>query len=197
MNPSTTPLINIGGPSGIGKTSVLRALLKQFPDAERLVTTTSRPPRPHERDGIDYYFIAEAEFKNRLAANAFLEHYFFPERGVYYGVERQVLETMLARNVLIFSAIEIHGWRVLKATYPDALGIYLLPANENQVREQYLQRDPKMDPAMLAERLRASAAELEEGKPEYTIHVVNHPGKLPETVHTIAAIIAKTYPLYV
>ena len=182
--------------SGVGKTSVLRALLERI-ERPTLVTTTSRQKRSNERDGVDYFFVTEKEFKERIAAGRLLEYYYFPQRQAYYGVEWQRLKDLLAQQVLILSAIEVHGWRALRATYPEALGIYLLPENEDQIRQQYLARDPRMSPEALAERLAASAAELAEGKPEYVIHVVNAPNRLEKTIDEVYATIAKIFPQFV
>ncbi len=82
----------ISSPSGGGKDSVINALLKVFPTSARLVTTTSRPPRPRQKNGVDYFFISPEEFKKRLDEDGFVEHNEYV--GNFYGIEKQNLKML-------------------------------------------------------------------------------------------------------
>src|SRR2546430_14795331 len=79
-------LIILSGPSGVGKSTVLRRLVGRFPDRLRLsISATTRPPRPGETDGVDYYFLAPDEFARRRQAGEFLESCEVFGRGHWYG----------------------------------------------------------------------------------------------------------------
>ena len=87
QSPATTPLlIVISAPSGGGKTTLCQQLLARHPEMTRAVTCTTRPPRPGEIDGHDYYFIDTLEFSRRVEAGAFLEHAIVHEQS--YGTPK-------------------------------------------------------------------------------------------------------------
>ena len=83
----------ITGPSGVGKGTLIRSLAQQVPELEVSVSATTRPPRPGEVDGVDYHFLSEAEFDERLAAGDFVEHASYS--GHRYGTLRSELECRL------------------------------------------------------------------------------------------------------
>lgn len=117
-------LIVLSGPSGAGKTTVCRAV------AERLglalsVSATTRPPRPGETDGVDYYFISREEFDRRAAAGRFIEH--AEVFGHRYGTPVEELERARAAGRRLLLEIDVQGGIQIKKKYPEALAILLLP----------------------------------------------------------------------
>ena len=82
-------LVIISSPSGGGKDSIISALLKIIPNSTRLITTTSREPRPGNQNGIDYYFVSQAEFKNKIQNEEMVEYNNYA--GNYYGIEKKNL----------------------------------------------------------------------------------------------------------
>lgn len=105
--PSSIVLV-ICGPAGSGKTTLCDRLLKEFPDQiKRLVTTTSRPPRPGEQDGIDYHFLSAEAFRNMIREGAFIEWAKVHER--FYGSQKQHMEELLRTGSDILLNIDIQG----------------------------------------------------------------------------------------
>ncbi|MBI5222448.1 MAG: guanylate kinase [Candidatus Magasanikbacteria bacterium] len=178
-------LVIISSPSGGGKDAVINALLKIFPNSARLVTTTSRPPRPGNKEGADYFFIGKEEFEKKIKAGEFLEYNNYSEN--YYGIEKARLEEALGRYSQVFTQIEVHGKHNLDKNGVDHLAIYLLPENLDVLRER-IRRRGGLNEAQIEERLAIAQREMEESA-DYDYRVVNAQGKLDETVRKVANII--------
>ena len=95
----------ITGPSGVGKGTLIRGLLERIPGLELSVSATTRRPRPGERDGVDYHFLSDAGFDERLAGGDFLEHATYS--GNRYGTLRSELERRLREGQPLVLEIEI------------------------------------------------------------------------------------------
>src|SRR3954447_20409287 len=102
----------ITGPSGVGKGTLIRSLIQQVPELEVSVSATTRPPRPGEVDGVDYHFLSEAEFEERLAAGDFVEHASYS--GHRYGTLRSELDSRVKAGTPVVLEIEIQGSRQLR-----------------------------------------------------------------------------------
>ncbi len=118
-------LFCIVAPSGAGKTTLVRALLNKIPGIQVSVSTTTRPMRPADIEGVDYYFVSEAEFRRQIEAQAFLEY--AEVYGNYYGTSRRWVEDHLAEGVDVILEIDWQGARNIKALFPEAQGIFILP----------------------------------------------------------------------
>ncbi|OGH72191.1 MAG: guanylate kinase [Candidatus Magasanikbacteria bacterium RIFCSPHIGHO2_02_FULL_44_13] len=175
-------LIIISSPSGGGKDAVINALLKIFPNSARLVTTTSRPPRPGNKEGVDYFFISKNEFEEKIKRGAFVEHNIYSEN--YYGIEKSRLAESLERNEIVFTQIEVNGKHNLDKNKIKHLSIYLLPESLN-VLQARIERRGGLDDTQIAERLSIAKKEMSESI-DYDYRVVNVQGKLEETVSKIA-----------
>ncbi|MBI4426876.1 MAG: guanylate kinase [Candidatus Magasanikbacteria bacterium] len=180
-------LIIISSPSGGGKDAVINALLKIFPNSARLVTTTSRPPRPGNKEGVDYFFISQNEFKEKIKRDAFLEHNIYSEN--YYGIEKARLDETLKKYNLVFTQIEVNGKHNLDKMGIKHLSIYLLPESLDILRAR-IERRGGLNGAQIDERLVVAKRELEESA-DYDYRVVNIQGKLDETVQKVANFIAQ------
>src|SRR5258708_30381583 len=102
-------VIVITGPSGVGKGTLIRSLLERHPDLELSVSATTRPPRPGERDGVDYHFLSPAEFERRVAAGQFLEH---PRHARHrYGTPRPELERRPAPRPAVVPPLQVQPAR--------------------------------------------------------------------------------------
>src|SRR5438309_11445048 len=106
----------ITGPSGVGKGTLIRGLRERLPSLELSVSATTRSPRPGERDGVDYHFLTDAEFDDRLAQGDFLEHATYS--GNRYGTLRSGLEQRLAAGVPVVLEIEVQGARQVRTAIP-------------------------------------------------------------------------------
>jgi len=178
-------LVIISSPSGNGKDTVINALLKIIPNSVRLVTTTSRPPRPGNVEGVDYYFISKDEFENKIKNNEFLEYNFYA--GNYYGTEKSRLEDLLNTNSVVFSAIEVNGKRNLDKVGVKNLSIFLLPDSLEILKDRIRKRGGVSE-ELIKERMKIAEKEIS-AAPEYDYQVVNKNGKIEETIDKLAKII--------
>ena len=125
----TTIVLIICGPAGSGKTTLCNRLLQEFPDQiRRLVTTTSRPPRPGEQEGIDYHFLSRDSFAEKIHQGAFIE--WAEVHGRYYGSQQQHMEELLRGGSDILLNIDIQG---ADAFYRESLRNPLLQGRLHRV----------------------------------------------------------------
>lgn len=125
-------LIVISGPSGAGKTSICKALLRDLPSAVWSVSVTTRPPRPGEVSGESYEFIAAQEFARREAASELLESAAYV--GHRYGTPRKPVEEALSRGMNVVLEIDVQGGKQIAAKMPDSIRIFVLPPNLESLR---------------------------------------------------------------
>lgn len=178
-------LIIISSPTGGGKDSVIRELLKIFPRSTRLVTTTSRPPRPGNIEGVDYHFVSKDQFAEQINNNAFLEYNIYA--GNYYGTEKAKLDNLLKQHDLVFTQIEVNGKHNLDKQGVSNISIFLLPENLTILKKR-VQRRGGLTPEIIEERLKTAENEIDASL-DYDYRIVNKDGKMMETVDEIAEII--------
>jgi len=178
-------LVIISSPSGGGKNAVVNELLKIVPFSARLITTTTRPMRPGEKDGVDYYFIEKSEFEEKIKRGDFLEYNIYADN--YYGAEKEILEQFLSKYQIVFSLTEVNGKRNLDKAGVKNLSIFLMPENMEVLRERIKERGGT-SARSIEERLETAEIELNEAK-NYDFIVENKEGKISETVEKIAKII--------
>ncbi len=178
-------LIIISSPTGGGKDAIIARLLKIFPKAARLVTTTSRQPRPSDQEGVTYHFISPAEFETKIKADYFLEYNNMV--GNYYGTPKKYLQKLLAENDLVFANLDVNGKQSLDKLGIKHLSIFLLPESLEVLKQRVMKRGG-MTNEMIEARLRLGAEEIEKSK-DYDYRVTNYEGKLQETAEKIAEII--------
>jgi guanylate kinase len=176
-------LLVLSSPSGAGKTSIARRLLETRPDLAYSVSATTRPRRPGETDGRDYYFLAADEFDRRVLAGAFLEHAEYG--GNRYGTLRREVEGIFRRGKHALLDIEIAGARQLRATFADAVHVFVLPPSGDELVRRLEGRNTE-DPAAVRRRLDHAAEELV-AVGEYGYAVVND--DLDRAVARISAIV--------
>ena len=180
-------LVVISSPSGGGKDSVINALLKKFPHSARFVTTTSRPPRPGQKDGVDYNFISAAEFRKKIERGEFIEYNFYADN--YYGTEKTVLKETLKNHPLVLTQIEVNGKHNLDKASLKHLSIFLLPESLNELAAR-IRRRGGVSEELIKERLEIAKKEIR-GSADYDYKIVNEQGKLAETIDKIGGIIEK------
>lgn len=155
----TGRLIVLAAPSGVGKTTIARALLTRRPDLAFSVSATTRPPRDHEQDGRDYFFLSREEFERRRAAREFVE--WAQYAGNLYGTLQSEVNRIwqLGRNVLL--DIEVQGAEQVRRRYPppQSLAIFLLPPSAGVLLNRLESRGTEARTGLL-QRLEIAAAEL-------------------------------------
>ncbi len=176
-------LIIVSGPSGAGKTSVCSPLLERVPGIRVSVSTTTRRPRAGEREGVDYRFVDDAEFDRMVAAGEFAE--WATVHGHRYGTARRPLEEGLEAGEDLLLDIDVQGARQIKAIYPGAVSIFLIPPSRNSL-EQRLRSRGTDDEQTVRRRLEGACREIESA-PGYDYLVVND--DLARTVETVIAIV--------
>ncbi len=177
-------MVVIAGPTGVGETTVTKAVIATLSRGERLITTTSRPMRPGEKQGREYYFLSKQEFQRRIRKGFFLEYIFMPSRGVYYGTERLKIEQALKQGKIVIANLEFRGLRVMQKEYPNTLSLFLKPENLQQIIARKLRQHPNITKKELALRYNEARNELAESK-HYDAVVVNREGQLRDTVKKI------------
>jgi guanylate kinase len=148
------------------------------------VSATTRAPRPGERDGVDYHFLAGEEFERRVRAGEFVEHADYA--GSRYGTLRGELEKRLLTGAGVVLEIEVQGARQVRTAVPDAVLVFIAPPSPQALRERLLARGTD-DPREVERRLRVAEEELR-ARQEFGHVVVND--RLEDALGQLAAIVA-------
>jgi guanylate kinase len=138
-----------------------------MPQLQLSVSATTRAPRPGEQHGVDYWFLSDADFDERVAAGDFVEHATYSGRR--YGTLRSELERRTSAGVPVVLEIELQGARQVRETLPDAVQIFIEPPSLDALRARLTGRGTD-DPEQIASRLRTAESELA-AKDEFA-HVV-------------------------
>lgn len=167
--PPRGTLFIVSAPSGAGKTSLVRALLSRVPGLELSVSSTTRPPRHGESDGVDYHFLDEAQFVERVEAGRFLEYARVFDN--LYGTSRDAVETRLDAGADVILEIDWQGAQQVRQALPEAVSVFILPPSRAELRRRLSERG--QDPATVIERRLAEAVEEISHYAEYDYLVVN------------------------
>jgi guanylate kinase len=162
-------LIVLTGPSGVGKGTLLRSLLKRHPELYLSISVTTRAPRKGEIHGRDYYFVSRSEFEQMVAANQLLEWAEFA--GNCYGTPRQPVEEQISQGHWVVLEIELQGARQIFQTFPDAMRIFILPPSMFELEQRLRLRAQDSEEAIVR-RLERAQTEVDAAN-EFDIRVVN------------------------
>ena len=161
-------LFVISGASGVGKTSVLKQVMKVRDDLQFSVSATSRPPRPGEVDGVNYYFISRDEFQAMIDRNEFVEYDYHMEN--YYGtLKSEVLKKTENGNMIL--DVEPNGALAIREIYPDATLIFVAPPSVDTLEQRIRGRGDTGDDQIKV-RLERAAWECAQGE-KYDYIVIN------------------------
>jgi guanylate kinase len=176
----------LSGPSAIGKDSILDELKRRGHNFHRVITCTTRDPRPNERDGIDYHFVTDAQFGELLASGGLLEH--AEVYGQLYGVPKQQVVDALDRGIDAYVRTDVQGAATIKRLMPDAVLVFVAPGSMNDIEERIRARNAD-DEDKIRRRLATAQSEMERmGEFEHVI--VNASGRLNEAVSRLEEILA-------
>ncbi|MCK9992265.1 MAG: guanylate kinase [Alphaproteobacteria bacterium] len=163
-------MLVLSSPSGAGKTTLSRSLLASEPDLAMSVSATTRPMRPGEVEGRDYFFISEAEFIARRDRHEFLEH--AQVFGNYYGTPANMVEQALNNSRDVLFDIDWQGTQQLKArAREDLVSVFILPPSRSELHERLTGR--AQDSAEIVAARMAKASDEMSHWPEYDYLVVN------------------------
>ena len=150
--------VAICAPSGVGKTTVARALVEQSPDLAFSVSATTRSARPGERPGVDYHFVARSEFESMIEQGLLLE--WAEVHGELYGTPEANLEAAERDGEQLILDIDVQGAAQMVAARPDTVTIFLLPPSFGVLMERLRGRGSE-DASRLRRRMETARSELE------------------------------------
>lgn len=162
-------LFVVSAPSGAGKTSLLKALIPSDPRLRLSVSHTTRVPRPGEQDGVHYHFVDRPWFERMVADGAFLEHAQVFDN--LYGTAEATVRDLLARGHDAVLEIDWQGARQVRARFPEAVGIFIVPPSVAALRDRLGGRGQD-SPEVIERRMRDARSELSHYG-EYDYLVVN------------------------
>jgi guanylate kinase len=182
-------MLVISGPSGVGKDSVLRELKKsQFP-VYHVITANTRAPRPDEKEGVDYFFVSRAAFEKMITANELIEYSHV--YGDYKGVPKDQIRKAIDSGKDVVLRLDVQGAEKIKKLYPEAITIFLTPANEKEWLERLGSRRAN-DEKDLDQRIAKIKEELVKAK-DFDYVVINAHNQLSRTIKIIEAIITSEH----
>jgi guanylate kinase len=162
-------LIVFTGPSGVGKGTVLKALLARHPELHVSISATTRSPRSGEVDQVHYYFLTRSQFEAMVAQGEFLEWAEFA--GNLYGTPRQPLLDRMAKGERVLLEIELEGARQVRKTAPDALQIFMQPPSIEELEARIRKRGQETEEA-IARRLARAKVEMDSAH-EFDVQIMN------------------------
>ena len=172
MSQSTGTLIIFSGPSGAGKTSVLREVYRRLPgQLNPSISATTRPPRPGETDGVDYHFLSDAEFSARRKAGDFVECFEVFGRGYWYGTLKSEVVPQLTAGKNVVLEIDVDGAMEVLKQFPDAVTIFVEPTSMEDLETRLRNRKTETEEA-LQRRLQVARHEMEFAN-QYRHRIVN------------------------
>jgi guanylate kinase len=147
----------ISAPSGAGKTSLVHALLKEEKNIQVSISHTTRAIRATEKEGVNYHFVAEPEFKKMITQNKFLEH--AEVFGHFYGTSSVFVKETLASGTDIILEIDWQGARAIRTQFSDAESIFILPPSLEELANRLKTRHLD-DPDIIESRLKQAKKEI-------------------------------------
>lgn len=178
--------ILISGPSGTGKTSVIKALCENDTTLAFSISATTRPPRSDEINGVDYHFLDQTEFEDLIRCSGFLE--WVKYGGHYYGTLKSTMESTIESGKDLILEIDVHGAKKIKELGIRYTSIFLLPPSLESLEKRLRNRKTESD-SELEQRLLTAKSEFGCVK-EYNYCIVNPDHNVEEAVTQIRHIIS-------
>lgn len=160
MSSDSGKLVVFSAPSGSGKTTLVHHLLQQGLPIGFSISATSRPPRGKEKDGVDYFFMSENSFREKIAENAFLEYEEVYE-GTFYGTLRSEVDRLWKTGKTVLFDIDVVGGLIVKRQYPDqCLALFIQPPSLSELEKRLRGRGTDNE-KKIKERLTKATKELD------------------------------------
>lgn len=184
-------LFVFSGPSGVGKGTIMRDFIAAHPEENFIsVSATTRKPRPEEKNGVHYFFMSESEFIKLAESGGMLEYANFS--GNYYGTPKGPVFQMLSEGKNVFLEIEVQGAAKIKSICPQAILIFVMPPDMNELRRRLVDRNTE-DPETIELRLGNAKREIEQAK-NYDYVIVNN--TIEDAVEKLTAIVTSSKHTY-
>jgi guanylate kinase len=177
-------IVIISGPSGVGKTTICKEVVKRLDNVCLSISVTTRPRAEAEVDGQDYWFLSQQQFRNRINEGSLLEY--AKVFGHLYGTPKDKVEQALAAGKTVILEIDVKGALQVKSVYPDAMMVFIFPPTEKELAQRMKDRGREGAQA-LEERLEGAGAEFVAAR-EYYEHMVAN-DDLEEAVKEMIQII--------
>ena len=159
MDTKYNKLILITAPSGAGKTSIVQQLMKKFPQLAFSVSATTRKPRGNEKDGVDYYFISELEFREKIHHKEFLEWEMVYE-GKYYGTLKSEIERLWSQKKVPVLDIDVQGAIHVQQQYPiNTISVFIQAPSLKELKNRLQGRGSETEESLQA-RVSKSSFEM-------------------------------------
>lgn len=150
-------LLVVSGPSGVGKGTVCAEFIKSHPACALSVSATTRKPREGETDGVNYYFLTEEDFKQKIANDGFLEHAVFC--GNYYGTPKAQVMEMIENGIDVILEIEVQGAMQVRSHYPEGVFVFVIPPSLEELENRLRGRNTESD-EVISQRLTRAKEEF-------------------------------------
>lgn len=181
-------LVVVSGPSGAGKTTVMRRVFERAPvPLVASVSATTRPPRPGEEDGVDYHFLSEEEFDRRRRQGRFIESFQVFEHDTWYGTLASEVTPSLEQGKWVVLEVDVQGARAVVERYPDAITIFIRPSSLGELERRLRMRRTEDEEAIRRRLARAKQELAQAGR--YRYQVVND--DVDEAVAEICGILSR------
>jgi len=162
-------VIIVSSPSGGGKTTIVKNLLRELEGVRRSVSYTTRKPRVDEKDTSDYTFISEKEFRKKIDGGELVE--WEKNFGNYYGTPMSQIEKAASEGYDIILSIDVKGARQVKKAIPESVSVFILPPSTGELAKRLKRRNTEKEKE-LEERLSESGKEMAAAK-EYDYQIIN------------------------
>ena len=170
INKKTSKIVVVSGPSGVGKSTICKEIIKQLDNVYLSVSMTTRPKSETEVDGRDYWFTSEEEFQQRIDKGLLLEH--ASVFGHFYGTPKDKVTEALEEGKTVILEIDVQGGIQARAVFPDAVMIFILPPTAKTLAERLSHRGREVA-EVAEERLNGASAEIAAAWQHYKHMVIN------------------------
>ncbi len=176
-------LIILSGPSGVGKSAIAASVLGLITDLRFSVSHTTRAPRGRERSGVEYHFVSREAFEDLVRRGEFLE--WAEVHGNLYGTSKRAVDEILDTGHDVLLDIDVQGARIVRAKYPDATSVFIMPPSYRILRERLELR--RLDQGRVIEQRLRTACDEMRLYPDYDYLIIN--GDLVGAVEELKAVI--------